>query len=438
MKKIVLFSLVGLLIFLFSGCGLIPFTTAGEEQPPEVPESLEIGLDPALTLGLVQSKSDSIHHIPSDTSIGSWNEITRIYTLTTYVNGTIKIDEDSLTLDGDGYTIAGSGGNCGVYLENRINTTVKNCVVSNFYCGIRLSYGSSNTLTNNTTNDNDVGISLLSSSLNILTNNRANDNDAVGINLLSSPSNTLTNNTANNNGKGIGLSSSSSNILTNNRANDSDVVGINLSSSSSNILTNNRANNNWWGILIGYSSSNILIDNTVNNNSLYGIYLLCSNYNEIYNNNFIDNSTQAYVDEGSSDNVFSLDKPDGGNYWSDWTSPDFDSDGFVDSPYDFNGGQDNLPWVSQDGWKTILPAEAIGNLITTVEEFELHEGIEKSLTMLLEAVIKSLDNYHEQAAIGQLIGFINHIEGLQNGNKLTEEQADTLIAAAQRIIDSIQ
>jgi hypothetical protein len=43
--------------------------------------------------------------------------------------------------------------------------------------------------------------------------------------------------------------------------------------------------------------------------------------------------------------VFNLDKPTGGNYWSDWTSPDADGDGFVDNPYVFTDGQDNLPWV---------------------------------------------------------------------------------------------
>ena len=83
------------------------------------------------------------------------------------------------------------------------------------------------------------------------------------------------------------------------------------------------------------------------------------------------------------------------------------------------------------------PAEATGDLITTVEDFELPKGVEKSLIAPLKAAIKSLDNHHEQAAIGQLTGFIHHVEA-QNGKKLTEGQAQTLIAAAQRIIDSIQ
>jgi len=354
-------------------------------------------------------------------------------------------------LDAAGHAINGSGGGYGVYLYGRNYVTVKNCVVSGFYYGINIHSSSSNTLTNNVINNNNY----------------------LGIYLYSSSSNTLTDNTADNNN-----------------------TGIFLRSSFSNILTWNTASNNSYGIYIDYDCSS----------------------NEVYNNNFVDNSTQVYVDS-SSDNKFHLVKPDGGNYWSDWTSPDVDGDGFVDSAYVFTGGQDNLPWVCQDGWKNIppvadagpnqtvivnetvildgsnshdpdgtivayewdfgdettgsevivshiydvagiytvtltvtddcltgsdtaeitvqTPAEATGDLITTVEGFELPTGVEKSLTMLLKAAINSLENQHEQAATGQLTGFIHHVEA-QNGKKLTEKQAQTLIAAAQRIIDSIQ
>ena len=324
MKKIVLFSLVGLLILLWGGCGLMPFATPEVEQPsigepPEVPEGLEIELDPAVNLEFAQTKG-STRYIPSDTEIGTWDSVNRIYTLTTDVNESIYIMEGFLTLDGAGHTITGSGSGYGVYLYNGSNVTVKNCIVSDFGVGICLILGSSNTLTDNT------------------------------------------------------------------------------------------ASNNNHGILLRSSSSN-----------------------QIYNNNFINNSIQASV-EGGSGNEFSLEKPNGGNYWSDWTSPDNDGDGFWDNPYVFAGGQDNFPWVCQDGWK---PTETTVYLIITVESFELPKGIEKSLTMLLKAAINSLENYHEQAAIGQLTGFIRHVEA-QNGKKLTEEQAQTLIAAAQRIVDSIQ
>ena len=416
MKKIALLILVGLLILVF-------------------------GVVPAWTSSLTR-------YIPGDNSIGTWDKNTRTYTLTTDVYQTIVIDKDNLTLDGAGHTITGSGGGNGVYICKRSNVTVKNCVFSKFYIGIFLFIGSSNTLTNNITNDNSYGIYLHSGSSNTLTNNITNDNSHYGIYLDSCSSNTLTKNT----------------------------------------IYNNQS----------------------------GIKLYNCNLNKVYNNNFINNPTQAVVNN-SSGNKFYLDKPVGGNYWSNWTNPDDDGDYFVDCSYGFFGGRDDFPWICQDGWKrpiadagddkkvlvgetvqfdgsgsfapsgvigsydwdfgggntgfgilvsyrydiagiyTVIltvtdddltdtdtaeitvqtPAEAIGDLITTIEDFGLPKGIEKSLIALLKAAIKSLEKYQEQAVIGQLTGFIHHVEA-QNVKKLTEEQAQMLIVVAQRIIDSIQ
>ena len=502
MKKIVLLSLVGLLILLFTGCGLIPFTTPGVEQPsieepPEVPEGLEIGLDPSVDLELAQSKGPT-KHVPSDTGIGTWDSVNRIYTLTTDVNEGIVIDEDNLTLDGDGHTITGSGTGYGVYLDQRISVTVKNCVVSGFWYGIYLYSSSSNTLTANTANNNYDGIFLYdNSNYNTLTDNTANNN-VHGISLDSSSSNTLTSNIMSDNehnfmlygsqdseydndidisntvdGKpiyyirnavnqvydsltnagtfycincenvvlrdltltknyiGVFFWKTSNSRIENITVSEND-LGIYLYSSSSNTLTANTANDNLHGIFLYSSSSNTLTANTANDNYL-GLRLVNSNDNEVYNN-FINNSMIQADVSGGSGNVFNSDKPIGGNYWSDHTSPDVDYDGFVDSAYIFTGGQDDLPWVCQDGWK---PTGSTVYLITTVEDFGLPKGIKKSLTVLLEAAINALENHHEQAAIGQLTGFIHHVEA-QNGKKLTEEQAQMLIATAKRIIDSIK
>jgi hypothetical protein len=82
------------------------------------------------------------------------------------------------------------------------------------------------------------------------------------------------------------------------------------------------------------------------------------------------------------------------------------------------------------------PSEATQDLISDVEGLDLPEGTENSLTSKLEAAINSLDKGRENAAINQLSAFINQVEA-QRGKKITDEQADELIAAAQGIIDSI-
>ena len=48
-------------------------------------------------------------YIPQDTSVGTWNPVTRMYTLTTdIVENDIEISDDNLTLDGDGHTVTGT------------------------------------------------------------------------------------------------------------------------------------------------------------------------------------------------------------------------------------------------------------------------------------------------------------------------------------------
>ena len=222
--------------------------------------------------------------IPTNTSVGTWDETNRIYTLTTDVSEGLVITEDNLTLDGAGYSVTGAGAGYGVHLPLRTGVTIKNLTVQNFNWGIYLDCSSVNTLTGNT----------------------ASNNDNHGICLISANYNTVTDNTA--------------------------------------------SNNNRYGIYLNGSSGNVLSRNTVEYNNSRGIYLKnSSNNNTIYNNNFIDNKTQAYVDGGTG-NVFSLDNPAGGNYWSNWNTPDDNGDGFVDNPYAFTDGQDNLPWTVQDGW----------------------------------------------------------------------------------------
>ena len=79
------------------------------------------------------------------------------------------------------------------------------------------------------------------------------------------------------------------------------------------------------------------------------------------------------------------------------------------------------------------PAEATADLITLVESFELHQGTENALTSKLENAIDALEKGNEDSASGKLNAFINQVEA-QRGKKLTNEQADTLIALAQVIL----
>jgi parallel beta-helix repeat protein len=286
----------------------------------------------------------------------------------------------------------------GVDLLNRSGVTVKNLIVTGF----------------------DSGISLRSCPSN-----------------PSDPSNVVIGNTVSNNQCGIFLADSSNVIVENNNVYSNSLDGISIVTAMGlgryNILSNNTVSSNGFGITLGGNTDeNKIYNNTVSNNGT-GIYL-CINaqLNTIYNNNF-ENTTNA--DVRGEGNVFDLNGS--GNYWSNWTTPDVDGDGIVDNPYvmpPYGNGQDNYPWTIENGW--LSPELLIVQLIDTVAEMNLQQGIDNSLDAKLDAAFNALDDVNENnnvAAINSLNAFKNAVEAQRDG-KLTGAQADELIAQADSII----
>ena len=86
---------------------------------------------------------------------------------------------------------------------------------------------------------------------------------------------------------------------------------------------------------------------------------------------------------------------------------------------------------------TVLTAQqAIQNLQQQVNGV-IHGGEAGSLIAKLQAARASLNGEGIQAANGQLGAFINEVQALVQAGQLTPAQGDALIAAAQRILDSI-
>lgn len=118
-----------------------------------------------------------------------------------------------------------------------------------------------------------------------------------------------------------------------------------------NIIANNSLNGYYYGISLHYQSLNTyVINNTIANNSGYGVYIASNsqNYNYITGNDFIDNNAGATQATSRALNTFIY------NYWNDWTNPDTNKDGIVDSPYIINADyevQDPFPLTqrSNDG-----------------------------------------------------------------------------------------
>ena len=173
------------------------------------------------------------------------------------------------------------------------------------------------------------------------------------------------------NSGGIALGGSSHhNTISENDVTGNTRLGVALYfSSNENVVIHNQITGNavgvrdGAGVLMMQASGNRFSNNTVAGNSR-GIWLAypeSATYpgggNEIFHNNFIDNGTQALITGWrSTPDSFSRQAPVGGNFWGNWTTPDADGDGVVDSAYVISGGGDNLPWRVRNGW--VIPPEA--------------------------------------------------------------------------------
>jgi parallel beta-helix repeat protein len=309
-------------------------------------------------------------------SIGSWDPETKTCTLTRDLDQTIQIDSDDITLDGAGHRLVASTGSNGIFLSKRKNVTIKNLTIEQFSYGICLFQSKNNKLSDNTLSGNDRGIYLADNSDdNMLVDNYALNQKNFGIYLQDSENNKLSGNTLSGHEYGIYLAANSdNNVISENSVTNSTLYGISLKSTKNNVIADNSVSLSTRGINLIASTDNSLTNNTADANTSYGIYLtsssdnntlsgntlsnngdsglilfLCEN-NIIYNNNFIDNTFQVRI-SGGADNIFNMNAPAGGNYWSDYDEcTDENDDGFCDAPYGLNGVLDELPWTIQNGW----------------------------------------------------------------------------------------
>jgi len=79
------------------------------------------------------------------------------------------------------------------------------------------------------------------------------------------------------------------------------------------------------------------------------------------------------------------------------------------------------------------PESAIETLIGDIESLDLPGGLENGLTKKLENALSSLERGNVGAAVNRIQAFINQVDA-QRGKKLTDEQADALIAEAEAIL----
>jgi parallel beta-helix repeat protein len=298
--------------------------------------------------------------------------------LTTTYGPCIIIERNSMTLDGQGYTINGPG-DYGVGIEvlgkenveihntqiktlrvgislggtSKNNRIYANNITANWW-GIFLDYSSSkNSISGNNIGSNDFGIWSAASSFNSIYGNNITANSSHGVFLSDGSSdNNISANSMTSNLDCIVLNNSPYNNITENNMTANHQNGIILGYSSfNNIQGNNIVANQAEGIISQHSSFNSISENNIAHNGGWGIWFYdCSNHS-VYHNNFTENPTQA-VSDGSG-HVWDDGYPSGGNYWSDYTGIDKYSgqnqdepsnDGIGDTPYVIDGNnRDQYP-----------------------------------------------------------------------------------------------
>jgi parallel beta-helix repeat protein len=343
----------------------------------------------------------------------------------------------------------------GIYVQSLSNSKIaENTLYHNIAplgAGIFMKMSSYCNVFKNTVYNNRNGIYLDNSDNNQITFNTAYENNGIDLNtgcgiylFTGCDSNEISNNLVyDSTNSGIAVrSSSNGNTVDHNSVSDSDSNGIFIGGSTLNTVScNTISKNNVAGIrLFGGAINNLIVDNIIIENT-NGVFVdpNCNN-NRVYSNSFVTNPTQAKCDSTTT-NVWDNGYPEGGNYWSNYIGIDEyggvyqnlpGSDGIADTPYMINSNnQDHYPLMTQ---KTVVAR--ILALRRTIEAWNLPKGTENSLTVKLDNALHQINKENEDVSINMLNAFINEVKAQQN-KALTNEQANYLIAQAQKIITQI-
>lgn len=151
---------------------------------------------------------------------------------------------------------------------------------------------------------------------------------------------------------GIGAQDSTNITFLRNNATSSGGVGFVLTNCTLSTVLGNDAYYNSFSLNIYFSSNITMTFNNLTHGTAGGCWLFQSVNISIHHNNFIDNVNYQAKDNKGSENSWDDGYPSGGNYWSDYSGIDSNSDGIGDTSYVIDSNSaDSYPLMGE----TIIP-----------------------------------------------------------------------------------
>ncbi|MFW9927163.1 MAG: right-handed parallel beta-helix repeat-containing protein [Candidatus Thorarchaeota archaeon] len=217
-----------------------------------------------------------------------------------------------------------------------------NTVYDNFGSGFRIASGMTNCsiIDNYVDESNQIGISILGGCVDSeVSGNSVTLSGLSGMMIAMSHNSVISfNEVSNSSENGIELMGINDVEIFNNSVSWTDENGLDLTYSEFSTITNNTIYGTAGiGINVNSGENSSITWNTVQESIDYALNLeVDTEYFEVKFNAFVDNGADCQINDDGLGCVILC------NYYSDWNSPDADLDGYVDSPYDIDGGSANF------------------------------------------------------------------------------------------------
>jgi parallel beta-helix repeat protein len=131
---------------------------------------------PGVTQGTIYIRASGL--VEGTNKISSKDNIT--YTFKSNINNSIVVERSNIAIDGNGYTLQGSGSGNGFYWSGINNVTVKNTNIKDFLYAVYIQSSNRSVVSGNTITNNYYGV-YLSSSNSIVSGNTITNTTYEGV-----------------------------------------------------------------------------------------------------------------------------------------------------------------------------------------------------------------------------------------------------------------